>query len=206
MEPHSSVSIRSINAMLTRNQNWYAETYPSKYRILYEIHKVFSQAFDQFPEAYCTDASKAIYHLIPNMFVMCGKFHIFNHNWIYDIEAKAHIDITAAQFFNIDPIMNRQVIIVKSKQNRMFELGYRLLDVNSFDQLFSTGPYNTFESITSPIDSGESIYDLIKDNEILLHALQSRLPPVQTPARQSRLPPVQNRQSRLQNLSKWWRR
>ena len=58
----------------------------------------------QFPEASCPKATRLLLELLPNVTLMCGTFKnkamkkpAF-HVWVFDMDAKVHIDITADQF------------------------------------------------------------------------------------------------------------
>ena len=99
---------------------------------------------------------------------MCGKFknasmdkELF-HVWIFDMNAKVHIDITADQF----PIKtSSKLLFFKSSDTVLLEkFGYKLAALNEWNELFEMGPYNDFSlsKIKLSFDSKETLEDIKK--------------------------------------------
>jgi len=78
---------------------------------------------------------------------MCGTFKNKSmekpafHVWVFDMNAKVHIDITADQF----PIKtDNKLLFFRANDTVLQEtMGYKLSTLNVWNELFDIGPYST---------------------------------------------------------------
>jgi len=100
--------------------------------------------------------------------VMCDKFkndrmdkELF-HVWIFDMNAKVHIDITADQF----PIKTTSKLLFTKSSDKLLlkKFGYKLTAINDWNDLFEIVPYNnvSLSKIKLSFDSNDSFEDILK--------------------------------------------
>jgi hypothetical protein len=132
---------------------------------------ILQKTYTQFPYASCPYATRLLLELLPNATLMCGKFKngamdkdAF-HVWVFDMEAKVHIDITAEQF----PIKtNSKLLFFRASDTTLLEkFGYNLASLNVWNELFDIGPYATFPLSKMKVSYDgkttlEDVYKLIK--------------------------------------------
>lgn len=150
------------------NLAWYRRNYKNNYNVIKMVRLVLAEKDEQFPEAACPHATRLLLELLPNVSLMCGKFKNNSmdkekfHVWIFDMNAKIHIDITADQF----PIKTTsKLLFFKSSDTLLFEkIGYKLAALNEWNELFEMGPYNDFSlsKIKLSFDSSETLADIAK--------------------------------------------
>lgn len=153
---------------LDSNLAWYRRNYRNNYNVIKMVRLVLTEKDEQFPEAACPHATRLLLALLPNVSLMCGKFknasmdkELF-HVWIFDMNAKVHIDITADQF----PIKTTsKLLFFKSSDTLLLEkFGYKLAALNDWNELFEMGPYSNFSlsKIKLSFDSNETLEDILQ--------------------------------------------
>ena len=133
---------------LDLNLAWYRRNYRDSYNAVKMTRSILQKTHRQFPDACCPYATRLLLELLPNATLMCGKFKNSAmdkdafHVWVFDMEAKVHIDITADQF----PIKtNSKLLFFRASDTTLLEkFGYNLASLNVWNELFDIGPYATF--------------------------------------------------------------
>lgn len=158
--------IQVLNQAVTIYKN------PNTYKVLEELRQQFKNRFRQFPEAYCPDASKAIFHVLEGMTVVCGSFdhknESHNHCWIYDRTACCYVDITGDQFKG-SVIDNMPIVIVPFHDDLAERVGYNVTSLTStkFHSIMNDNFHNVHDSIDV---NSCSLIDLFNSSEILKKA------------------------------------
>ena len=153
---------------LDSNRDWYRKNHRDNYDVIKMVRKVLEEKDDQFPEAACPHAARLLLELLPNVSLLVGKFKNEKmdkekfHVWIFDMNAKVHIDITADQF----PIKTKsKLLFFKSRDTLLFEkFGYKLSTIHNWNELFEIGPFNKFSlsEIKLSFDTNETLEDVSK--------------------------------------------
>lgn len=131
---------------LDANISWYKRRFAKNYDTILAARSTLKEKFDQFPDAFCVDASRLLLSLLPNLSVVCGRFQnkkmerSFLHVWVFDMEGGCHIDITADQF---SPFKQNIVIFKTSDTDFMKKFGYSVTPLETFNELFR-GPLRRF--------------------------------------------------------------
>lgn len=150
----------------------YRRMYPDRYAVLVEARRSFEEIFPDFPEGFCTSVSALIVKCLPNCYPMCGAFNGSRHMWVYDVQAKAHIDLTLDQFIRPPREQKIWVFPSKSSMNSMQQLGYSIGNLSLFDELFASELKNILRPERHLITHGPKIYmaDVLR-RSIVLHTL-----------------------------------
>ena len=153
---------------LDANLAWYKRNYRENYDAIKVVRSVLKEKDDQFPEASCPHATRLLLELLPHASFMCGKFKNAAmdkeryHVWVFDMAAGVHIDITAHQF----PLETKRTLYVfKASDTPLLEkFGYVLGGLDTWNEIFETGPYRDFSlsKMTIAHDSDETLNDVLK--------------------------------------------
>ena len=130
---------QDIVQVLKKAHSTYRRKYPKKYAFLQQVRHAFEVVVPQFPEACCPHATCFLTTHVPEFNIMNGFFRndamprkAF-HLWIFDLEAKVHIDITADQFPT--DFGSKVVIVPLTKERVLQKLGYSLGDLTGFEEV-----------------------------------------------------------------------
>ncbi len=156
---------------LDLNLAWYRRNYKDNYNIIKMTRKVLEEHDEAYPDAACPHASRLLFELLPTVSIMCGKFKNSRmekaayHVWVFDMDAKVHIDITVDQF----PIKNKNKLTFfrESDTQLMEKFGYLLEPLSGWNELFSIGPYNNFSLSKMKLtyngkETLQDLYNIIK--------------------------------------------
>lgn len=173
-----SGSIVSRPSTIYTHINTYSKQYPDRFEIIQKTRAAMENHFKpQFPEAYCTEASKAIYHILKNTSVVCGSFEIDdrderNHCWNYDNATNYFIDITGDQF----PALKNYPIVIIHETNHalLHEIGYRIpteFTKKDFENIFD----GEFHILNKPSDATNITLETVyKSDQQLWETFRSR--------------------------------
>ena len=162
---------------LNLNLAWYRRNFRDTYDTVKMVRSVLEKMDEQFPEASCPKATRLLLELLPNATLLCGAFKnkamekpAF-HVWVFDMDAKVHIDITADQF----PIKTTsKLLFFRSNDTALLEaVGYRLAPLRVWNELFDIGPYSTFplSKMKLTYEGKETLEDVYKEVKRRLRAL-----------------------------------
>lgn len=117
----SKASIHRINSDI----RWYKNNHPENYHVAKRTYDYLKAQFEQFPEAYCPEASYILKQAIPDTIFCIGKVGAINHYWNYDVANNVFIDITISQFPDFEEI---PIMIMRNTDEKpaiLDELGYK---------------------------------------------------------------------------------
>lgn len=114
-------------------------------------------------------AARLLFELLPNATIMSGTFYNKSmkkpalHVWVFDMNAKVHIDITAHQF----PIKtNNNILFFRASDSALLEeFGYKLATLAEWNELLEMGPYEHFSlsKINLTYDGKITLNDVYKE-------------------------------------------
>ena len=158
-----------MNHVLDLNLAWYRRNFRENYDTVKMVYSVLKKSDEQFPEASCPFAARLLFELLPNATIMSGTFKNTSmkkpalHLWVFDMNAKVHIDITAHQF----PIKTTgNILFFRSSDTALLEeFGYKLATLSEWNELLEMGPYDDFSlsKINLTYDGKITLEDVFKD-------------------------------------------
>ena len=158
-----------MNHTLELNLAWYRRNFRKKYQIIKIVHSVLEKMDTQFPEASCPHATRLLLECLPDTTLMCGTFKNKSmkkpafHLWIFDMNAKVHIDMTVHQF----PVAaTSNILFLKSSDTALLEeVGYNVANLAGWNELFEIGPYYKYplSKINLTYDGKITLEDVYKE-------------------------------------------